>query len=93
MSYKVKEIVTVVDTSVTCSKKVEDMRRLDIRNYLAHPFDKPLVGFWRDFGNISGSWRRRFMGQWIMFEWRGLTVGQLRSTSGCGGGQGLGFEL
>jgi hypothetical protein len=57
MDYKIKEIVTVVDTSVTCSKKVEDMRRLDIGNYLAHPFDKPLVGFWHDFGNIGRSWR------------------------------------
>jgi hypothetical protein len=33
------------------------------------------------------------MGQWIMFGWGGLTVGQLRSTSGRGGCQGLGFEL
>lgn len=33
------------------------------------------------------------MGQWITFEWRGLTVGQQRSISGRGGCQGLGFEL
>jgi len=55
MNYKVKEIVTVVDTGVMCSKKVEDVRRLDIRNYLAHPFDKPLVWFWRDFGSVGRS--------------------------------------
>ena len=91
MNYKVKEIVTVVDTSVMCSKKIENVRRLDIRNYLAYPFDKPLVGFW--LGNIGRSWRRRFTGQWIMSKWRGLTVGQLRCTSDRGGCQGLGFEL
>jgi hypothetical protein len=33
------------------------------------------------------------MGWWTMFEWRGLTVGELRSASGHGGCQGFGFEL